>query len=288
MLEVIIASTRRPQALHDTLESLSEQSSPPDRVVLSLVQPDDFDGRWPKGLTGITVIEAAGASAQRNAGIRHLLPGTRVVVFLDDDVTLAPDCLGNGEVVFRERPDLMILSGTFLRDGGIGHPEARELLIHTPRPASAAFTPASSCYGCLLFVRRILLEKETFDERLSGYSFLEDVDFARRGMRHGQVGHFSGAVYVHLRIGSGRVNDRQFGYTQMVNPFYLYRKGSLHFRELGQCWFSGLASNVVFSFLGQFWGRVPTDYRRRLTGNLKGLWELLLGKAAPERCLLFK
>jgi hypothetical protein len=288
MLEVIIASTRRPQALHDTLESLGEQSRLPDRVILSLVRPEDFDGRWPKGLTGTTVIEAAGASAQRNAGVRHLLPGTRVVVFIDDDVTLAPDCLGNGEAVFQERPDLMILSGTFLRDGGIGHLEARELLIRAPRPASPVFTHASSCYGCLIFVRRTLLEKETFDERLSGYSFLEDVDFARRGLRHGQVGHYSGAVYVHLRIGSGRVNDRQFGYTQMVNPFYLYRKGSLHFGELGQCWLSGLAANVLFSLPGRFRGRIPGDYRRRLTGNLRGLWELLLGKAAPERCLRFK
>jgi GT2 family glycosyltransferase len=287
MLEVIIASTRRPQALRDTLGSLAEQSRPPDRVILSLVRLEDFDGFWPKGLKGVVIAEAAGLTAQRNAGFRNLLPGTEIVLFLDDDVTLAPDCLANGEQVFSEKNDLMVLSGMFLRDGGVSHLEARELLARTPRPAPV-FRNSANCYGCLFFVRRTLLERERFDERLSGYSFLEDVDFARRGLRHGQVGFYSGVIYVHLRIGSGRVNDRQFGYTQMVNPFYLYRKGSLRFGELGQCWFSGLAANSIYSVLGRFCGRIPDNYRRRLSGNLNGVWEVLLGKAAPERCLRFK
>jgi glycosyltransferase involved in cell wall biosynthesis len=287
MLEVIIASTRRPQTLHDTLCSLAEQKRRPDRVILSLVRPEDFDGCWPDGLTGIAITEAAGASAQRNAGVRHLLPGTDVVLFLDDDVTLAPDCLANGEQVFREKLELMVVSENFLRDGGVTHLEGRELLARAPRPAWM-FTPAANCYGCLFFVRRTLLEKEQFDERLVGYSYLEDVDFARRALRHGEVGYHSGLSFVHLRAGSGRVNDRQFGYVQVVNPFYLYRKGSINLRELLQkCWLTSLASNGVYAVLGGFFGRRPGDYQRRLAGNLYGLWEMLLGKAAPERCLRF-
>jgi len=288
MLEAILASTRRPQTLHDTLRSLAEQSRPPDRVILSLVQPEDFDGCWPNGLTGIVIAEAAGLTAQRNAGLRHLLPGTGIVVFLDDDVTLAPDCLANAEQVFREKPDLMVLSGTFLRDGGVTHLEAQALLAQVPRPDPPVFAASTNCYGCLFFVRRILLEKERFDERLMGYSFLEDVDFARRAMRYGQVGCYSGASFVHLRVGSGRVNDRQFGYSQVINPFYLYRKGSISFKELLQkCWLSSLAGNGLYAVLGKCLKRSPGNYRRRLAGNLHGFWEILIGKAAPDRCVRF-
>ena len=46
-------------------------------------------------------------------------------------------------------------------------------------------------------------------------------------MKHGLVGFYSAACFVHLKVASGRVNGRQFGYSQIVNPFYLHGKGSV-------------------------------------------------------------
>lgn len=65
-----------------------------------------------------------------------------------------------------------------------------------------------------------------FDEKLPLYGWLEDADFA--AWVPGVLGRTNAFYGVHCGVKHGRdANARRFGYSQVSNPAYLWRKGSL-------------------------------------------------------------
>jgi hypothetical protein len=137
-------------------------------------------------------------------------------------------------------------------------------------------------YGCNLFVRTKIFDQVLFDEKLPLYGWLEDLDFSTNCLRYGRIILNAGTCVAHLATPSGRISGLKFGYSQIVNPFYLWRKngkpGLTH--VVFAHWLIHVARNCRRTFL-----RIPSDRNDRtgrFRGNLIALRHLLAGKVDPS------
>jgi len=277
---VIIASYRRPDVLAQTLESLSRQTLPTFQLILSLTSPEDCHASAP--LREICVGDP-GLPAQRNRGIGLLKPTVRYVAFIDDDVEIAPDYLDAMRRIFLQNETLAAFSGHVVEARAEDRARAREALA---KPMVALdgllpveITPDSGLYGCSMNVRREILEQVKFDERLHRYAWLEDADFAVRVRALGPVGGSRACRLYHLRSPQGRISGKAFGFAQIMNPFYLARKGTLPWREV---WLSHAAKVVLSNLRGYVAGDKRVDRGGRLAGNWLAFRRLAAGHFAPE------
>jgi GT2 family glycosyltransferase len=120
-----------------------------------------------------------------------------------------------------------------------------------------------------------------FDENLPLYGWQEDVDFSFQARGHGTMLFWPSCVGVHLGVRSGRVSGVRFGYSQIANPLYLMRKGTMDLRK--GTWFvvRALASNSLRSAARN----ARADYPGRLRGNSLAIADLLRRRCHPIRVL---
>jgi len=280
---VIIASYRRPQVLAETLESLSRQTLPAFQLILSLTSADDcFDSAPLRGVAQVCV-GGPGLPAQRNRGIALLDPAIRYVTFIDDDVEIAPDYLDVMKRTFEQNEKLLAFSGHVVEARAEDRAAARaafaEPVVAPDNVPPIHIAPNGGLYGCSMNVRREILEREKFDERLRRYGWLEDADFGVRVRKRGAVGGSRACRLYHLRAPQGRVSGKAFGFAQIMNPFYLAHKGTLPWREA--C--TNHAAKVVFSNLrGYLANDKKVDRVGRLAGNWLAFRRLAAGRVAPE------
>ena len=281
---VIIPSIGRPAVLAATVASLRRQTAPPDEVILSVTGEADLTPETARCPGVAVVVGPRGSSVQRNRAIDRVSPAADVVTFLDDDVELAPEHMEWVRRLFAERDDIAVAWGHMIADGvkhgGIERDQARALLAaHT---AGGGFSAArEGGYGALggnMHARRVVLEQVRFDERLALYGWLEDRDVAARCARFGKVGQYDRAVFVHLGVSSGRVSGGRYGFAQVMNPVYLWQKGSLPARDAGLLCVKAIGRNALGTALRE--RRI--DRRGRLRGNLAALALLLRRRVAPE------
>lgn len=286
---VAIATTGRPGILGRTVRMLGEQTRRPDRVLICVPGAADAGDLAAADLPFVARVLTAprGAAAQRNRAIEAARPG-EVLLFLDDDFLLAPDYVDALARLFETRPDIVMATGRVLADGvsgpGFDFDTGRRLLSEglAARPR-AALVQVANGYGCNLAVRAdpLLAHGIRFDERLPLYSWLEDVDFSARVAPHGAIVRAERLRGVHLGTKTGRTPGGQVGYSQVANPLYLHRKGTLGRKRMLRLMARNLASNLRGTLRPRPW----IDYRGRLRGNLRALWDVLRGRAAPERAL---
>jgi GT2 family glycosyltransferase len=281
-----IATRGRAAVLAETLAEIGRQRRAPDRVIVCHVSPADVAGVV--AAPGVEFLAApAGLPRQRNA-ILDAAGDCDVVLFLDDDFLPAPDYLAVTEAVFAARPDAVVTDGTVIADGakgpGLSVAEGRALLAADRLPADAmACAPHFNGYGCNMAVRMATVRAHglRFDEALPLYAWYEDIDFTRRLGRHGAILRLQGARGVHLGVKSGRVPGRRLGYSQVANPIYLARKGSFPWSHALPSALRHLAMNAA----RVAWPEPHVDRAGRLGGNLLAVWDLLRGRASPERVL---
>jgi hypothetical protein len=88
---------------------------------------------------------------------------------------------------------------------------------------------------------------------------------------------------VHLGVRSGRQPGRRLGYSQVANPVYLIRKGTMSKgRAVAQ-----IGRNILANTRGLLFNDRLIDRWGRLNGNLLALSDLLVGRASPSRILEF-
>lgn len=281
-----IATRGRAAVLAETLAEIGRQRRPPDRIIVCHVSSEDVAGIAAPGTEFLTA-PVAGLPRQRNA-ILDAARDCDVVLFLDDDFLPAPDYLAVTEGVFAARPDAAVTDGTVIADGakgpGLTVAEGRALLAADRLPADAmACAPHFNGYGCNMAVRMATVRAHglRFDEALPLYAWYEDIDFTRRLGRHGAILRLQGARGVHLGVKSGRVPGRRLGYSQVANPIYLARKGSFPWSRALPSALRHLAMNAARAA----WPEPHVDRAGRLGGNLLAVWDLLRGRASPERVL---
>ena len=102
-----------------------------------------------------------------------------------------------------------------------------------PRTEAAPPVNCTDLYGCNMACRMSAVGDASFDERLVLYGWMEDKDFSRTVGRKGRLVESGTMAGVHLGIKSGRTPGKKYGYSQVVNPWYLHKKGMLSAGEAG-------------------------------------------------------
>ena len=228
-----------------------------------------------------------GLTSQRNV----LLQATDadIIIFFDDDFLPSCDYVKEVESLFIAHPQVVVATGLVLADGitgpGLEYSEGVRILESAGKNLESSLLNLTyNGYGCNMAFRMGPIRKHQmrFDERLPLYGWLEDVDFSRQVSSFGEVVKVARLRGVHLGTKrSGRSPGGRLGYSQVANPLYLARKGTMHWRralvQIGR----NLLANSVHSFSPEPW----VDRRGRLMGNIKAIKDLVIGKISPEKAL---
>ena len=83
---------------------------------------------------------------------------------------------------------------------------------------------------------------------------------------------------------SGRSPGVRLGYSQVANPIYLARKGTMAWPLARTHMSRNMLANTARTLRPEPW----VDRRGRLKGNLLALWDLARGRLDPRRILEFK
>jgi GT2 family glycosyltransferase len=288
-IAVVVATRGRGELLAHLLRNLESQSRPPDVVCISGVEESDVRcARAASSLPLRVVLGREGLTAQRNAGVQAIIGVVDAVAFFDDDFLPSKNWLQRLESILTGHPMILGIMGNTLADGGSGaaidlaHAQ-RMLRDHDAVDASATneVQPIEKLYGCNMAYRASLFGSLQFDERLPLFGWLEDSDFSYRVRALGPIVTARDLWGVHLGVKSGKISDIRFGVSQVVNPVYLYAKGSVPLRAAAGMLLRPLLKNLMKVFR-------PEPYinrRDRLRGNILGLKHILSGRIDPAMIL---
>lgn len=286
-LMVIIPTFGRRETVGRLVGHLNSQHRLPDEVVLCATGPQDVPDAASPAFPVSVLLGPRGSSRQRNAGLDHVLGRCDIVTFLDDDFLPADNYFAALEKSFADNPGWAVIMGHAavdgVRCGGIEWEDGLAALRrHEPMvPARPRVSDHVGAYGCNMSVRAAAVGPLRFDERLVLYGWQEDIDFTSRLSRHGRVVGLDTLIGVHLGSRGGRVSGLRMGYSQMVNPAYLMRKGSVPPRFAVPLMLRNLLANLIRSVRPE----PHVDRRGRLRGNLLGLRHLISGRFEPEYIL---
>jgi polysaccharide biosynthesis transport protein len=282
---VVICSANRPDVLSQTVDSLIHgQSVPPHEIVVSVCSQEHVAERTrAESTVRIVLSSKQGTSVQRNMAAKSVR--TPYTLFLDDDVEIAPNFIESMECLLERSEDAIAATGFVVVDGvrwdtGLGREEAKAAALNYVRRHENR--DCEEGYGCNLFVRTRVFDEVLFDENLSLYGWLEDLDFSINCRRYGRMILNAETCVAHLATPGGRTSGLRFGYSQIVNPFYLWRKnGEPSLRHIIYAhWSMHVVRNVRRMMV-----RIPSDRSDRtgrFKGNVIGFCHLLTGKVDPS------
>jgi GT2 family glycosyltransferase len=281
---VVLASAGRPALLGDAMMNVDRLDG--EGITRLVSVPDDGSLPETVPLGWQVVTGTRGLAAQRNAALA-VLDGIEVVFFFDDDAVVREDYLAQALAFFAAHPETVGLTGRVLIDGAstteVPEAEAVEALQASRMvPPSSGWRWTRELYGCNFAFRMSAAPHLRFDDRLPLYSWLEDHDFSRRLMRFGPMAEIDDCVIVHRAAASGgRTAHVRLGYSQLMNPVHLWKKGSFPAWLAAYQIFRPAAKNVLRSVVGS-----DRNWRReRLHGNALALRDVLWGRITPERIL---
>jgi hypothetical protein len=278
-----IATRGRPAEVATIIACLRAQTLRPASIVVACTGPDDIGALTEADDLRIVFVKP-GLTRQRNA-ILDLMPAdTDYVAFFDDDFVPHADWLRVVVDAFRADATLACITGHVLADGilgpGLTVDDATRALATAQPERHEWIEDGYSPYGCNMAFRASAVDALRFDERLVLYGWLEDRDFgARVAQTRGRLVKVGGALGVHLGVKRGRMPGRRLGYSQVMNPLYMMRKGTMSPRDASLQILRNLAANVSKSVVPETY----IDRRGRLVGNLIAFGDVLRGRRTPER-----
>jgi hypothetical protein len=294
-IAVVIATAGRPDAARDIVNTLADTRTPQFHGFLSAPANSDLpDMQMPENWTVCTGVR--GASSQRNRALDMIPASVSYVFFFDDDSVPRHDYMSNMISALDSTPEAVAATGRVVLDGAAIGTEysldeceqalADSLLTIAPNMDTHAVVQSDTLYGCNFCVRWTAAQDLRFDENLPLYSWLEDLDYAKRALSRGQLAQVEDAVVAHRGSNTGgRTSHRRFGYSQIANPLHLRKKGSLSFNQTGREMMRPLLKNLVLAM-------VPSprfaSRRSRLSGNLLAVRHTLAGTVHPTRMLELK
>ncbi len=284
---IVIASTGRPEEVGQLLGHLARQTRQAAKVVLSVVNASDLPAEVPEGI--LVVSGDKGSTTQRNRGMELVLGQADIIAFLDDDYLPSRRAVQGIVDLFSACPDVVGANGALLADGinsaGISYGDAVAMIDQydalAARPDTGSLVDLDGLYGCNMAYRAAAIGEVRFDEALPLYAWQEDIDFAAQLRPHGRIVKCQAFAGVHRGVKGARTSGRRFGYSQVVNPIYLARKGTMP----ASFAFKIIARNVLANLV-RVWKPEPwVDRMGRLTGNWMGFADTLTGRAHPKRIL---
>lgn len=295
---LIVATKGRPAEVAILMKRLATQNVMPQIVIIVGSSREDISMVSPAASSGfetvLLVSDVAGITFQRNEGLRWLIKHERLhedslVIFFDDDFRPADDWIQQCSGLMDGSADVVGLTGLVLADGaqsGAIDEDKATLFLEgriapTPHWASGDQREIDSVYGCNMAFKGSVMLKCKFDENLPLYAWQEDRDMTGQVGRYGRVLFVPSCCGVHLGSKGGRTSGLRFGYSQIANMIYMFRKGTTNSHNLKKFVARALISNTVHSL----YNRRNVDYFGRLRGNLMAISDLLRGRADPRRIL---
>jgi hypothetical protein len=213
----LILNYTRPAATLACLASLAAGDYGNYRAIVLDAGPDDalvapLQAQYPQA-TRLRLTENGGYAGNNNAGLRHVLAGPdEWVMLLNDDTTLAPDCLRRLVTEGERQPDIGLVGPTVYHAseprviqsaGGQLGPDWSARHRGQDQPDTGQFTaPQRVAWlsGCALLVRRAVLEQVgLLDERY--FMYCEEIDWCLRAQKAGwQVVHVPAAGAWHAGV----------------------------------------------------------------------------------------
>ena len=267
---VVICTRNRPKELEQTLESIA--ASPPSVDLLLAVMDasnEEHQARIRSLVEGFDALssvywpytEEPSLARQRNAAVDRLPPSIEIVHFIDDDVTVQAgyfealsaalrselDVGGAGGIVVEPTHDTPSPTAEWLRRlFFLSHPRPGHVLpsgsaTDAQRPSpndDSTLRNTEWLSGCSSSYRRNLLEQHPFDETLTGYSMLEDLDLSYRIHRQAPLVVQPEARLIHRRAPRNRLDTKRYGRALTVHRRWFVEK---HFGDLlsrGAYWWS--------------------------------------------------
>ena len=281
-IAVAIATTGRPEVVQEALDDLRHQTRAYDELMICPAKDGDIFEDKVEALGGVIVRGKKGLTSQRNTILRELK--SDIVLFLDDDFFLAPDYLEQLEAVYLSEPEAVMVTGEVVLDGilgpGLTIEEAKAAVANLP-PTEPRLSNVYNGYGCNMSFRMAPVREHEimFDETLPLYGWLEDLDHGRQLAPYGKLLKAHQCRGAHMGVKRGRQSGLKLGYSQVANPAYLARKGTM---ARGRA-YKQITKNIVANTAKSFWQEPWVDRRGRLRGNLRGLWDVMRGKADPGK-----
>lgn len=280
---VAIATRGRSEILAQMVRQLQRQSLQAAAIIIVGTSEHDLAGL--RSNEQIILLKGKpGLAAQRNVAMANVPRDCDIIAFFDDDFIPDERWLDAVATVFDRHPSIDGVTGDVILDGingrGVSVDQALRA-IETHRLATAdVIAYGYSPYGCNMAFRWSVARDLRFDERLVLYGWQEDRDFGAAVVRRGgQNVKIKSAFGVHLGAKTGRTSGRRLGYSQIVNPLYLVRKGSMTPANAALHIARNFSSNVVRSLAPE----PHVDRLGRLGGNLLAIRDIAVGLAAPER-----
>ncbi|MDD0838244.1 glycosyltransferase [Curvibacter sp. HBC61] len=233
-------------------------------------------------------VSSKGASAQRNFGVSRAIVDANLIVFLDDDFIVDEFYFKTISELFDADADIVGVNTSLLLDGATNQGydfnyALDRLKAHRVKTMFTGYYEVSTLYGCNMAVRADALRQFSpwFDPMLPLYSWLEDRDFSHKLKIYGRLVRTKQCLGVHLGFKQGRTSGIRYGYSQIVNPIYLYRKGSLSFSSAVSLVGRPFFMNVVRYGFPEKW----IDRRGRLIGNFYAFRDILNLTLDPTKIL---
>lgn len=249
---VIVCSRNRLEFLIRFTESLYSQNLLPDEYIIvdSSDQPINRNNRYkteierkkPNGTILKYFHTTPGLTFQRNFGVSKAKGD--IIFFFDDDIVLEKNYIkeimnvfnknpeyyaGMGNIVSFENPSFFTLFKENLR-GFFGlnrsYGDGKFYLSGFPKHpyGKKEFMDTQVLGGGLTAYRKVVFEEFSFDENVTGYSFMEDVDFSRRVSYKYKCFYQPSARCEHLHANGGRGSIKENRKMLMVNFRYFYFK----------------------------------------------------------------
>ena len=293
---IVICTRNRPEDLNETLRSISAHA-PSDDLLLSVVDASDETervharktvrdfGALPSMYRPHTDVPSL--AQQRNVALDHLPPSVEIVHFIDDDVTIRPGYFEALSEVLRTHSEVGGVGGVIVEPTARGssrhaealkelfflsHAEAGRVLpsgcttsAQPPSPAApTGLRDTEWLSGCSSSYRRSLLERHRFDEALTGYSMLEDLDLSYRVYQETRLVVQPEARLTHRRSARNRFDAGRYNRTLTVHRRWFVEKH-----------FDNLESRLAYwwSLVGRFLAITVSSTPHRSAA----LWGLLRG-----------
>jgi len=290
-LSVGIATCGRQELLSKVLSDLARQSELPDRIYVAPIDVGNDVGRLdlPEEISGlVNIVEGPkGSSAQRNTILKKTVGSEGIVLFIDDDFVLHADYCRELRKIYAYNPDVVGCAGKVLKDGinspGITFEDALAIVEGYANVGAEKLRDNGTTYGCNMSFRLETVHKNgiEFDEALPLYGWFEDLDFSAQVAKHGRVVNSSRCVGVHMGHKAGRTSGLRLGYSQVVNPIYMWKKGTMQLVPA----VANIARRIVANAIRSIWPEAWVDRRGRTIGNIKGLAHIIVGKEDPRKIL---
>ena len=280
----IFCSMNRAEMLHESILCAVRQTVT-CQIIVSVPEDKDVAAET-RSLDFVTVVTGQrGSAVQRNNALRSIQGSPEAIIFLDDDVELDERYVEQILRTYREHPEVAMVNGANLAHGiyppGTLDRETAKKLIEKHREENRPvddIIPMATAYGCRMSMRGSLLGKVFFDERLVLYGYLEDLDLAFACRKYGLIVENPRALGVHIEVAFGRMGEKRRGYSEVVNPFYIWSKRTG--ARLPRVFLGSLARSVRNAI-----GAIKGEGHERLIGNLIGWANVATFRPCPEKIL---